>query len=388
MKSMKKALALFLALTMVFAFAAPTAFAKSHTVTIGVALYQDSGAGVTAVKSFLGSLEDTLNVKFKYTVLSTNDEALNLTKIQELIAAGCEGIICTMDMSMDSILAECRDANVYLAGFLCDYDNSYNNNYDGVFKNPYFVGTVADGDCGAESRRGYEFFESVIEYNDAHPDSPIRHVAMTAFPAFAFPYQMMFVDQFVESVEEYNAANPDKAIEVDPFNQDTDILMFRPLDSTYFTKHPGIDAIVSMCAGSFVYSTLVSTGQSDTMKLFASGFNDGDNAVFGSKGAYQHEVLCAIESITYPLVLLLNKINGVSFPDQPEYAERRGCPAIIINSDEDVAKFEHTIYLTGSAADAFLTPEQVLNLTAFGNPNATYADLCEVLNHMTIDDIQ
>lgn len=388
MKSMKKILALVLTLALVFALAAPTASAKARTIKIGVGLYKDSGADVTAVKAFLTNLESTLNVKFAYTVLSTNDEALNVTKVQELIAAGCDGIIITMDAAMDTILGECRDAGVYCAGYLCDFDTSFRNNYSGVFENEYFLGTVADGGCADEARRGYDFFDSVIEYNERTPDAPIRHVAMTTFPAFAFPYQQSFVAQFVEKVEEYNAANPDKAIEVDPFDAETDILMFRPLDSSWFNKHPGIDAIVSMCSGSFVYPTMVSAGVSGTMKLFASGYNDGDDAVFGSKGAYQMECVTAVESITYPLVLLLNKLNGAEYPDQPATAERKSVSVLLINSDEDLVKFQSSIYLSFKPEDALLTPEEVLALTAYGNPDATYAGLCEILDHMTIEDLK
>ena len=397
MKStLKKALALLLALTMIFALAAcggsssgsSTGAANTKHAKIGVALYQDAGAAVTAVKAYLENLGPTLNCEFAYTVLSTTDEALNLTKIQELIAAGCDGIICTMDMSMDAVLKECKDAGVYLGGYLCDYDSSYTNNYDGVFKHPNFVGTVADGDIGSISTKGEEFFASVLEYNERNPESPIRHVAMVTFPPFAYPYQQLYVQQFAAKAEEYNAANPDKAIEVDPFDGDTDILMFRPLDSSWFSKHPDLDAIIAICAGSFVYPTIVSAGYADTMKLFASGYNDGDDAIFGSKGAYQQEIVCAVESITYPLVMLLNKINGVQFSDQPADAERVNCPAIILNSDEDIAKFQGSIYLSFKPEDAFLTPEDVLNLTAFGNPNATYAGLIDVLNHMTVEDIK
>ena len=388
MKSTKKVLALVLTLALVFALAAPTAMAKARTTKIGVGLYQDSGAAVTAVKAYLGSLEDALNVKFTYTVLSNTDEAQNITKVQELIAAGCDGIICTMDMGTEAILQECADAGVYLAGYLCDYDTSFRNNYDNVFKNEFFLGTVADGGCADEARRGYDFFDSVIEYNERTPDAPIRHVAMTVFPAFAFPYQQSFAAQFVEKVEEYNAANPDKAIEVDPLSDETDILMFRPMDSTYFSKHPGIDAIVSICSGSFVYPTMVSAGVSNTMKLFAAGYNDGDEAVFGSKGAYQMEIVSPVEAITYPLVLLLNKINGVEFPDQPAEAERRGSSVLLINSDEDLAKFQNSIYLSFKPEDAFLSPEDVVALTAYNNPDATYAGLVDVLSHMTIDDIK
>lgn len=120
-----------------------------------MALYSDSGNAVVATKAYLASLEEKLNVTFAYTVLSQNDEAVNITKIQELIAAGCDGIICTMDLSMEAILAECEAANVYLAGYLCDYDTSFRNNYDKVFKHPYFLGTVADGGCGNDVKRGY-----------------------------------------------------------------------------------------------------------------------------------------------------------------------------------------------------------------------------------------
>ncbi len=394
MKIMKKIIALLLALSLMLAMTAcggqgnnANGNAGKH-VKIGVGLYQDSGAAVDAVKAYLKSLESTLNVEFVYTVLSTNDEALNITKVQEMIAAGCEGLIITMDAGMDAILGECRDAGVYLAGYLCDFDTSYRNNYSGVFENEYFLGAVGDGPCGDHTTRGYDFFNSLIEYNERNPETPIRHVAGTVFPAFAFPYSKVNFDQFVEKVEEYNAANPDKAIEVDPFNEETDVLMFRPVDSTYFNKHPNIDAIVAFNAGSFVYPSMVSAGVADTMKLFAAGYNDGDNAVFGSKGAYQQEMVCAVESITYPLVLLLNKINGASYSDQPTTAERRDCSTMIINSDEDMAKFESCIYLTFDPANAFLTPEEVLNLTAYANPDATYAGLVEILDHMTIEDIK
>ena len=388
MKSTKKVLALVLTLALVFALAAPTAMAKARTTKIGVGLYKDSGADVTAVKAFLGNLEEPLNVKFVYTVLSTNDEALNITKVQEMIAAGCDGIIITMDSGTEAILQECADAGVYCAGYLCDFDTSFRNNYDNVFKNEFFLGTVADGGCADEARRGYDFFDSVIEYNERTPDAPIRHVAMTVFPAFAFPYQQSFAAQFVEKVEEYNAANPDKAIEVDPLSDETDVLMFRPLDSTYFNKHPGIDAIVSICSGSFVYPTMVSAGVADTMKLFAAGYNDGDDAVFGSKGAYQMEVVSPVEAVVFPLVLLLNKLNGAEFPDQPAEAERHGCSVLLINSDEDLAKFQGSLYLTAKPEDAFLTPEEIVALTAYNNPDATYAGLVETINHMTIDDIK
>ena len=71
----------------------------------------------------------------------------------------------------------------------------------------------------------------------------------------------------------------------------------------------------------------------------------------------------------------------------PETAERISTSQFCINSDEDLDAFMHSIYYTGNAADAMYTPEQVLNMTAFGNPDATYAGLRDLLALMTIEDL-
>ena len=84
---------------------------------------------------------------------------------------------------------------------------------------------------------------------------------------------------------------------------------------------------------------MVQAGVDSSMKLFTTGFDGGEDANFGTtgKGTYQQTMVTAPESITYPLVLLLNKINGVSFSDQPAEAERVSSAQYVINSDEDMA---------------------------------------------------
>lgn len=363
--------------------------AEGKNCTIGVAFYQDTGLAVDATKAYLESMADTLNVEFKYTVLTQTDEAVNLTKMQELISSGVDGIISTMDLGSVSIVQECEAAGVYLAGYLCDYETSFTSAYDQVFKNEYFLGTASDGPCGEEIVGGYDFFDSLIEYNE-RAQEPITHVSLALFPSWAFPSQQVMADQFMEKVEEYNkdAENP---ITVDPLNEETDVLQFAPLDSTYFAKHEGIQAIMGFAAGTaFIYPTMVAAGVDKDIKLFTSGYEGGETENFGSNGTgtFQQNTVCAVESINYPLVLLLNKINGVEFADQPQEAERRSVASIIVNSDEDMAKFESSLYATADVAAALYTGEDVLNMTAYANPDATYADLTETLNHMTIDDLR
>ena len=386
MKTSKKLMALALAGTMAASsLSMVSVSAEPKKATIGVCFYQDTGKAVDATKAFLESLSDTLNVEFKYGTFTQTDEAANLTKVQELIASGVDGIIGTMDLGTQSILSECEAAGVYYGGYLCDFDTSYTNAYDDVFGNPNFVGTVTDGHNPDDVCVGTQFFDSLIEYNESHADAPLTHVSMAIFPSWAFPAQATAADQFVATVDEYNKT-AETPITVDPLDEEVDVLNFSPLDSTYFSKHPDTQAIMSFAAGtSFVYPTMVSAGVDSDIKLFTTGYEGGEESNFGSAGnqTYQQVIVTGVETIVYPLVLLLNKINETEFVDMPEKAERISTEQYIVNSDEDMELFVNSLYTTADVSAAAYTPEDVLNMTAFGNPDATYADLVSAVQCLT-----
>lgn len=359
--------------------------AEPKKATIGVCFYQDTGKAPNATKAFLESLADTLNVEFKYGTFTQTDEAANLTKVQELIASGVDGIIGTMDLGTQSILSECEAAGIYYAGYLCDFDTSYTTAYDDVFGNSNFLGTVVDGHAPDDVNIGDQFFDSLIEYNESHADAPLTHVSMAIFPSWAFPAQATAADQFVATVDEYNKT-AETPITVDPLDEEVDVLNFAPLDSTYFSKHPDTQAIMSFAAGtSFVYPTMVSAGVDSDIKLFTTGYEGGEESNFGSAGnqTYQQVIVTGVETIVYPLVLLLNKINETEFVDMPEKAERISTEQYIVNSDEDMELFVNSLYTTADVSAAAYTPEDVLNMTAFGNPDATYADLVSAVQCLT-----
>ena len=386
MKTSKKLMALALAGTMAASsLSMVSVSAEPKKATIGVCFYQDTGKAVDATKAFLESLSDTLNVEFKYGTFTQTDEAANLTKVQELIASGVDGIIGTMDLGTQSILSECEAAGVYYGGYLCDFDTSYTNAYDDVFGNPNFVGTVTDGHNPDDVCVGTQFFDSLIEYNESHADAPLTHVSMAIFPSWAFPAQATAADQFVATVDEYNKT-AETPITVDPLDEEVDVLNFAPLDSTYFSKHPDTQAIMSFAAGtSFVYPTMVSAGVDSDIKLFTTGYEGGEESNFGSAGnqTYQQVIVTGVETIVYPLVLLLNKINETEFVDMPEKAERISTEQYIVNSDEDMELFVNSLYTTADVSAAAYIPEDVLNMTAFGNPDATYADLVSAVQCLT-----
>lgn len=354
---------------------------------IGVALYEDSTDFAKGMQNYITYLAEGMNLEVTFVLFSQQDEAANLATVQQLISSGVQGIIGTTDLGSTAIIKECEAAGVYYASYLCDMDTSYKTAYDDVFGSDIFLGAVADGYCSDKSDSAQAYFDSLVGYNEAHPDDQITHVSMAMFPAWAFPVQTAYAQKFVELIGEYNKT-AETQITVDPIDEAVDVLQFAPLDSTYFSKHADIDAIISFAdGGTFIYPTMISAGVDKDIKLFTAGFNKENTANFGSNGTqtFQQETGSPIEAVVYPLVLMVNKINDVEFSDMPKEAERVDSSILVANSDETIELMMNSLYATGNPDDAFLTAEDVANLTAVANPEATYAGLVEKVQSLNLD---
>lgn len=377
MKNMKKLLCLFLAVIMVMGLAATAAADTTHH-KIGVALYTDSGKSVDAIKSYLAGISADVDCEFVYTTLSTYDEATNLTAIQNLISAGCQGIILTADMGTVSILEECEEAGVYLAGFLCDFNQSFYTAHDDVFGNEYFLGTVCDGWHDA-SPYGEMVAAEVIEKG-------YKNVGILVFPVFAYPNQMEVAKTFMAKIDEYNATA------AEPINYyQPEELMFQPLADTYLAEHPEMDCMFSVAAGAgMVYPVLVANNRTD-VKMYTSGFEGTDDAAnFGSKGngCYAGTMFSAPEAIAFPLCLLIDALNGTTYADMPEAPEIVDCMPLVLLSDADMqAVVDYSLYFNADYARAVVTGEQVKNLCASYNSEATYADLVALMSTLGVDNL-
>lgn len=390
---MKKILSILLVMVMLLALAgcattpASTTTAAPGTTTagtttapreahkIGIGLYSDSGPAVTSLKAFLDSIKGDLNVEYVFTTLSSQDEAVNKTKVQEMISAGCEALILTMDSAMESILAECKKAGVPVAGFLSDFNNSFETIKD----DPTFLGTVCDGPFDQTS-------EAVSDAENMIA-AGLKSIGVIKFPAFAFPLQIGLDNAFRATIAKYNetAAAADKIV-----IKDTVDLMFQPLASAYLDANADIDGIYGLCAGTdFIYPTLVAAGKTN-IKLYTRGMTDQADVLdnFGTKGngCIQTLSFSNAEAIAFPLVLLLNQLDGKTFADQPAGAQRADSSKVILTNDSEMetAKTKMNI-LTGKASDLLLTGQQVLDLLAVNG--GTFAELVETVNSMSIEDI-
>lgn len=359
---------------------ANTADVKTNHYKIGVGLYTDTGKAVEAIKAYLEGISKDIDCEFTYVTLSTYDEATNLSAIQNLISSGCNGIILTADMGTTAIVKECQAANVYLAGFLCDYNMSYNTAHDEVFGNEYFLGSVADGKRD-QSAYGTAVAEKVIE-------AGLKNIGVLVFPAYAYPNQALVDEAFRAKIAEYN----ETAGDADKINLvDTQELNFAPLEDTYLSDHSDIDGLFSIAAGSgMVYPVLVANNRTD-IKLYTTGFEGTDDADnFGTAGnqCYQSTMFSAPEAIVYPLCLLIDKLNGTTYADLPAEPEVVDCSPEIILSDDDLAKVKTNLYYTGKYEDSFINGADVVKLCASYNADATYANLVDTINHMGVEDIK
>ena len=346
-------------------------------IKIGIGLYQDQGPAVTATREFLKGVSEELNCEFTYVTLSQTDEAANKTAAQQLISSGCKGLILTMDSATEAILEECEKAGVYLGGYLADYETSF----DKVKDNPNFVGTVVDGRYSGTAW-GEEIAERII--NDGY-----KNIGMIKFPSFAFPHQNEMDAAFRAKIEEYNKTAADN--EKITVQAETTELMFQPLSADYFSANPNIDAIFGMCAGvDFIYPTLTQNNKTN-IKLYTAGFSVDDSVLgnFGTSGngCFQELVFSNVEAIAYPLVMLLNKIEGKEFEDAPAEAQRVDSSQIRITNNEELDTVkEKSMYYTGKFENSFLTASEVSDLLA--KNGGTHEGLVKAVQSMSMEDLK
>lgn len=374
---------------MVFGTTASAEAGDFQKAKIAICLYEDSTDFSRGMQDYFKKLGEAMNVDVTFGLYSMMDEASNIDTTIQLISSGVDGIIGTTDVGTSTIIEECSAAGVYYASYLNDLNASYETDYENVFENEYFLGAIADGYTSDSNALGDLYFDSLLQYNEAHPDAPLTHVAFTVFPAYSHPSQTASALRFMELVDEYNET-AETPITYDPLDENVDVLQFAPVDETYFSKHADIDAIISFADGcGFVYPTMVSAGVDSKIKLISAGFNVTMEENFGSKGTQtlQQMMGSPFEDIIYPMVLMVNKINGVEFPDQPETAERISSSLFVANSDETMEEMMNSLYVTYDAEKGLITPETIAELTAVANPDATYAGLVEKAQSFSLDQV-
>lgn len=369
---MKKLLSTLLVLALVLAMV-PTAMADGNLkgIKIGILGYQQSGEPVTAINNFMTAMQEATGIEFIYVCGSSYDEQTNLTHVQNLISSGCNGIIMCMDSAMEAIIEECELAGVFVGGFLCDMENSLAM----LQQHENFVGTVCDG---AYDNAIYGEHVAKLVIADGR-----KNIGLLSSPFRYYPHKKEAVEAFQKAIDEHNATTEEKIVVAEMQE-----LAFRALDATYFANNPDIDSIVSFAAGTFVYPTMIAENRTD-LCMYAVGFESEDAFLENMrKGVCGMQTYANTEAVVYPLVLMINAIQGNQYADQPAQAERKDTSVVFVSTDDEIdAVMSKSFYLNPVMENSFLSVEQIKNMILSYNPNATYAELTAFLNNMGVEDI-
>lgn len=401
---MKKAIALLLALFMVFALCACGDPAASTNPPVGstepvgdntqtpaasggtilLLSMTTAGAQYDAGMAYAEYICSQLGYKFQVVYGSSfNDPAENLSAIQNGMTSDVVAIISSQDGGIQNIMDEYPD--LYVVGANTDMAAVYNEDgaAHGLLENDHWLGTIVDGYADG-SKLGHDYAEAVI-------NGGYKKVATMIFPVYAYPMHTAADVVFRAEIAAYNetAAEPIEIV------GDAKTLEFAALDESWFMEgdYNDLDAIVGICAGiQFIYPTMKSAMAnglcSPDTKLITSGFETAHDIIadIGGDGVIQSIDISPIENIAWAIVLIDNAIQGKQYADfSPDCIDSA---RYIINSKEDIDNvMAKSLVGTADPQYAQITFEDLQTVLTRYNPDATYAQLNELFHSdkITVD---
>lgn len=315
-----------------------------------------------------------------------NDPNGNLEAVKNGMTDDVVGLITMQDGGIINIMQEYPD--LYVVSYANDAASVYSDGGPSAAAATmdHYLGGITDGYVSGVN--------TAADYFDIVKEKGYKKVSTVIFPAFAYPQLTVADIEFRRLVDEYNAtaAEADKITVVG----DTQVLMFQPIDSTYFldATHQDLDAIIGFCAGvMFIYPGLkdaitAGTVSADT-KLVTGGFDTDPNIIadIGGDGVIQGIMITPPEAALYPLALLDNAIQGMQFSDYT--AKMVDSPRYKIDSKEAIDKVMNLTAAAAADLGKLQLPwtEMQKYFTRY-NAAATYADLEAAMATLTVENIK
>ena len=379
-----------------------------------------TGSIVEAVEAYLGSIHSDLG--FDYEVRFAGDDAATLlNNVEGAIAEGFKGIISMTDKGNNAAILElCEDAGVYFGGTWSNQGSSLNSSEAGydILKSSSYVGSLADGN-DAYNAEVAEFAKQIAALYDALPaDQKEGSIGITTNPSAWTPGHQIAAQNMYEALTgQYGI--PDSAFATATIEKRTEEATFagqklaagtwqfpqvdvssRSLPSAYFQSNANLQLICSFASITYIEPALQTAGLHGKVKVWTCGYEAEDYLLnnFGSLGdqTYQGFRTAPIEDVMFPLLIMLDKINGNSYADrESKVAELTEAMAsnpgakfqlksylipysssIIVTDDAKFDAFKTKyVYGDGKGTDNIAPAEQLKNLLVTYNSGATYADL-------------
>lgn len=379
-----------------------------------------TGSIVESVDAFMGSISDGLNISYEVR-FAGDDAATLLDNVQTAIAEGFNGIISMTDKGNNAAILElCEESGVYFGGTWSNQGSSLNSSdagYD-ILKSGYFVGSIGDGRDDSATEVAAYAKAIAAEYEALADDKKEGAIGITTNPSKWTPGQQIAAQSLYTTLTtEYGipesafaTATIEKRAEDEVYSGTTieaGTWQFPQVDvssmslpAAYFQSNSNISLICSFASITYIEPALQNANLHGKVKVWTCGYESEDYLMnnFGSQGdaTYQGFRTAPIEDVAFPLVIMLDKLNGNSYADrEAKVAELVAAmdsdmsakfqlkgymipssSSIVVTSNEEFDGFaNHYVYGNGDGNCSIVTADDLKNLMVTCNPDATYEDL-------------
>ncbi len=397
---------------------------ESHKVVVYT--LKATGSIVDSVDAFLDSINEDLN--FTYEVRFAGDDAATLlSNVESAIAEGYEGIISMTDKGNNAAIVElCEEAGVYFGGTWSNQGSSLNASDSGYdfLKSDNYVGAIADG-LDSYDVEVAAYAQAIVEAYEALPDDEKEgSIGITTNPSKWTPGHQIAAQSMYETLTtEYNI--PESAFATATIEQRTEDETYagvtipagtwqfpqvdvssRELPAAYFQSNSNLQLICSFASITYIEPALQTAGLHGKVKVWTCGYEAEDYLLnnFGDEGdqTYQGFRTAPIESVAFPLVMILDKLNGNSYADKDAKVEELvaameseasakfqlksymipSSSSIVVTTSEQFTAFkEHYVYGNANGADSIVSADDLKELMVTYNTDATYEALVAYFNY-------
>jgi ABC-type sugar transport system substrate-binding protein len=270
---------------------------EGKKVKLGVVMYSFSDIQGTTIKNYCEYLSRNLPVEFAYEETHYQDD-LQPTAVENLISAGCNGIISGYNTALTSCLATCEEANVYYAVALDDITKT---DFGENAVSPYFVGGTMQfgGDLEA---LGKAYAASVVH-------AGLKNIGGVSFPAWAFTDGPAIYNGFKSEVTRLDSTATVQDLEFASGFMQTDV---EAATNKVLTDHPDVKAIFGMSSGiDYVYPVIRDKG----VKLISMGYDDSVSSLIESGNLVVSGNNNHVQAIASCVARLFNGIDGKTYSD-------------------------------------------------------------------------
>lgn len=379
-----------------------------------------TGSIVDAVDAFMGSISNELNITYEVR-FAGDDAATLLDNVQTAIAEGFNGIISMTDKGNNAAILElCEESGVYFGGTWSNQGSSLNSSdagYD-ILKSAYYVGSIADGRDDYEGEVLSYAKAIADEYNALGEDEKEGAIGITTNPSKWTPGHQIAAQNMYETLTtEYGIPDSAFATEtISPRSEDETYagttleagtwqfpqvdVSSMSLPAAYFQSNSNLKLICSFASITYIEPALQNANLHGKVKIWTCGYESEDYLMnnFGTQGdqTYQGFRTAPIEDVAFPLVIMLDKLNGNSYADREakisELVEAMDSEmsakfqlksylipyssSIIITGDEAFEKFVNNyVYGNGDGQCSIVSADDLKNLMVTCNPDASYEEL-------------